>query len=180
MSQNGRRRFRKMNARFRQRGSEIVRDRARNTTAGKARKLVLVEFWGRVPLPLPAKTLDLPRSLVGMTMGARKRAALLDLALWHEPYNVLRKKKPQQRWMQRLMVRQLNRSDSMLRPLGPAAEAAQRKIRTKYRIGERLRPCPGCEQCGFFRSWRSGSLRWKDIEHICDGSGVLPARGKGK
>jgi len=46
MKPNGRRRFRKMNARFRQRGSEVVSERARTTSAGKARKLILNDFWG--------------------------------------------------------------------------------------------------------------------------------------
>ena len=38
-------------------------------------------------------------------------------------------------------------------------------LRSKYRIGERLRPCPGCMECD-----PSG------FASICDGSGVLPAR----
>ena len=74
MKPNGRRRFRKMNARFRQRGSEVVSERARTTSAGKARKLILNDFWGGDPLPLPPRPFS-PRSLVGMTQGARKRAA---------------------------------------------------------------------------------------------------------
>ena len=56
------------------------------------------------PLPRPAFT---ARSLVGMTMSARKRAAL--------------------------------------RSKAPASRAVRWKM---YRIGERLRPCPGCNQCG--------------------------------
>jgi hypothetical protein len=74
MKANGRRRFRKMNARFRQRGSEVVSERARTTSAGKARKLILNDFWGGDPLPLPPRPFS-PRSLVGMTQRARKRAA---------------------------------------------------------------------------------------------------------
>ena len=74
MKPNGRRRFRKMNARFRQRGSEVVSERARTTSAGKARKLILNDFWGGDPLPLPPRPFS-PRSLVGMTQRARKRAA---------------------------------------------------------------------------------------------------------
>ena len=74
MKVNGRRRFRKMNARFRQRGSEVVSERARTTSAGKARKLILNDFWGGDPLPLPPRPFS-PRSLVGMTQRARKRAA---------------------------------------------------------------------------------------------------------
>lgn len=77
MSPNGRRRFRKMNRRFRQRGPAKVRERARQTNGGKARKMNLAQWWGRDPLPLPPKPFT-PRSLVGMTQGARKRAA------WYE------------------------------------------------------------------------------------------------
>ena len=73
MSPNGRRRFRKMNRRFRQRGPAGVRERARKTTGGMARKMILVQYWGRDPLPLPVKPIT-ARSLVGMTMGSRKRA----------------------------------------------------------------------------------------------------------
>lgn len=79
MKPNGRRRFRKMNARFRQRGSAVVRERARSTSAGKARKLILNDFWGGDPLPLPPPVFS-PRSLVGMTRGARKR--LRDRVVW--------------------------------------------------------------------------------------------------
>ena len=73
MSPNGRRRFRKLNRRIRQHGPAEVRERARNTNGGKARKMILVQWWGRDPLPLPAKAFT-ARSLVGMTQGARKRA----------------------------------------------------------------------------------------------------------
>ncbi len=60
----------------------------------------------------------------------------------------------------------------------------------KYRLGQRLRPCPGCKACGTGKSgriwrlrlgdqmWTSGSLKVKDPAFICDGSGVLPARAK--
>ena len=61
------------------------------------------------------------RSLVGMTMGARKRA-------WE----------------------------------------MMGYLRSDLRIGERLRPCPGCEEC---RGYDDGI----GVLH-CDGSGVMPAR----
>jgi len=59
----------------------------------------------------------------------------------------------------------------------------------KYRIGQRLRLCPGCKTCGYEPTvkmwklsrdalWMSGRLGVRDIRHICDGSGVLPAKGK--
>ena len=43
--------------------------------------------------------------------------------------------------------------------------------RKRLRIGERLRPCPGCEEC---RGYDDGI----GVIH-CDGSGVLPARKEG-
>jgi len=73
----GRRRFRKMNRRFRQRGPLEVRERARRTSAGRARKMILVDFWGRNPLPLPPRPFS-PASLVGMSQSARKRLARKD------------------------------------------------------------------------------------------------------
>lgn len=109
MSPTGRRRFRKMNRRFRQRGPVGVRDRARKTTGGKARKMILVQYWGRDPLPLPAKAFT-ARSLVGMTQGARKRK------VW--------------------AAYQTGISESWSR------------LCAAYRIGQKLRPCPGCPECG--------------------------------
>jgi len=158
MSPTGRRRFRKMNRRFRQRGPAVVRKRARKTNGGKARKMILVQWWGRDPLPLPPKPFT-TRSIVGMTQGARKRAA---------------------------------RQDAM------GVRTAVHDFRTSIRIGETLRPCPGCcacwgcsavtilgeitECCGpktrgksrrQIRAMRKWEARmWDD----CDGSGVLPAR----
>ena len=137
-----------------------------------------------------------PRSLVGMTMGARKRAIR----------RVLRSKMP----------------------------ACYRLPRDFYRIGQKLRPCPGCPSCtdsprlqviGYMRriggrvridrtldvsgrsafyvimfSWRhegpmqklrgfeTKQLAWEHLQEywgyrghlprLCDGSGVLPAKGK--
>jgi len=48
----------------------------------------------------------------------------------------------------------------------------------KYRIGERLRPCPGCIRC----NCSTGFAAWPELGKAliigteCDGSGVLPAR----
>ena len=87
------------------------------------------------------------RSLVGMTMGARKRAA-------------------------RNSVKR-----SGLKPY---------MLYEEYRIGERLRPCPGCLRC---RSCSGCEVLEFEGERCarcgkecpseptqCDGSGVLPAR----
>jgi len=135
MSPTGRRRFRKMNRRFRQRGPVGVRERARKTNGGKARKMILVQWWGRDPLPLPPKPFT-TRSLVGMTQGARKRAA---------------------------------RQDAM------GVRTAVHDFRTSIRIGETLRPCPGCARCGLDVCFEGPNYRWCR-EYGCDGSGVLPAR----
>jgi len=44
------------------------------------------------------------------------------------------------------------------------------QVRDRYRIGERLRPCPGCSACGEIEPGNEYPIPW------CDGSGVLPAR----
>lgn len=89
-----------------------------------------------------------PRSLPGMTMGARRRAARRYVA-----ENFAARSTPQFVHVEHLLY----------------AEA-----RARYRIGERLRPCPGCSVC------RDGvpplALDPNDPEIVCDGSGVLPAR----
>ena len=113
-----------------------------------------------------------PRSLVGMTMGARKRA-----------------------WL-------AGRIDSIVFPDGIHTDDLEMKwayswseIRRWWQsfgwqlLGQRLRPCPGCAECGHAPTvklwklsrnalWVSGRLGVRNIKHICDGSGVLPARAK--
>ncbi len=126
-----------------------------------------------------------PRSLVGMTMGARRRR------LWNEFRD---------------------------EPWGDARINNFRTKAAKYRIGQRLRPCPGCQLCGssvrrfaptagwksprkwvlwdgsqlwmIARTWKRKCAipnlsdylaavddgTWKEL--FCDGSGVLPARAK--
>jgi len=71
------------------------------------------------------------RTLVGMTMGARKRAARADC------YYI---------------------------------RTSVHDFRNQLRIGQRLRPCPGCEEC---RGYDDGI----GVIH-CDGSGVLPAKSQ--
>lgn len=99
-----------------------------------------------------------PRSLVGMTMGARKRGARWELAA--------------------------NTPSSQERKLAMAGT-----LRAWYRMGERLRLCPGClecqpkdcDGCGF--SLGAGDdCEVCDAHAVdryvmgCDGSGVIPAR----
>ena len=96
------------------------------------------------------------RSLVGMTMGARKRAA----RRWLWPDD--------------------NRRDALRMFRDMAAEWKNNYekyeyglARKPYRIGQRLRLCPGCAECAYITWIGGGPVR--NADHICDGSGVLPA-----
>lgn len=81
------------------------------------------------------------RRLVGMTEGAKKRAA--------------------RRWV-------ASKGDA-----DPGARAWWRdEARQRYRIGERLTPCRGCEACRG-ECWHG---RRSCCPRHCDGSGVLPAK----
>ena len=98
-----------------------------------------------------------PRSLVGMTMGARKRA-----------------------WL-------AGRIDSIVFPDGIHTDDLEMKsayswpeIRRWWQpfgwqlLGQRLRPCNGCAECAYI-TW-IGGRQVRNTEFICDGSGVLPAK----
>ena len=140
------------------------------------------------------------RSLVGMTMGCRKR--VVRARCWEAGYTLRRNR--------------FSLTSDQLRALDVTERAECAKIRETYRIGQRLRPCPGCAKCGSpvrlfvpivgwcrprdwvlwdgAKLWRGGrrwrracpivNLRdyvgaaergtWKEL--FCDGSGVLPAR----
>ena len=105
-----------------------------------------------------------PRSLVGMTMGARKRA-----------------------WL-------AGRIDSIVFPDGIHTDDLEMKsayswseIRRWWQsfgwqlLGQRLRPCPGCHTCmpgvkGWHIDKVRGRFKMPTIAWSCDGSGVLPAR----
>lgn len=126
-----------------------------------------------------------PRDLVvGMTQGARKRAARVEAGTEYAGQMGMLK------------------SSRRLRLLLWAVECNQRQaleyrrsriklwsgLRTLYRLGERLRPCPGCESCLGREciGCEGGQLFEGDVcercrrtatgERICDGSGVLPAK----
>lgn len=88
------------------------------------------------------------RSLVGMTMGARKRASLSN-ALYPVvfPSGIVTDETEMQ------------------------AGYSWQEIRDDWPLlGERLRPCPGCCACGVNDPGNEYPIPW------CDGSGVLPAR----
>ena len=130
-----------------------------------------------------------PRSLVGMTQGARKRA-----------------------WL-------AGRIDAIVFPDGINTDELEMKsayswseIRRWWQpfgwqlLGQRLRPCPGCAQClrcqcgnsasciGLYEAWTKHQKaepacneccghgcedgHCDKVDDICDGSGVLPARAK--
>ena len=100
--------------------------------------------------PIPPETPKpfTPRSLVGMTQGARKRA-----------------------------IRRVLRSEM---------PSCYRIPGAFYRIGQKLRPCPGCSTCArpchyceMQEPDDSRCPRCRQVMYstpICDGSGVLPAR----
>jgi len=139
------------------------------------------------------------RRLVGMSMGARKRAARAHFMRWNYEMSVA------------------NRA-YVLALFSPwdAAAVEYKRLRGLVRIGQRLRPCPGCQKCGssvrrfaptagwksprkwviwdgsqlwmIARTWKRKCAipnlsdylaavedgTWKEL--FCDGSGVLPAR----
>ena len=101
------------------------------------------------------------RSLVGMSQSSRKRKAravafvVINSVTFFEHAVPLASALHERLYRERGFPRH---SEEMMRV---------RDVRSKYRIGERLRPCPGCMECD-----PSG------FASICDGSGVLPARKK--
>lgn len=97
-------------------------------------------------MELPAKPFS-PRSLCGMTMGARKRLAFWDAYVPFCEENT--DGTPPKSWRRRCMT---------AIPYDAGLHAAYNEARAKYRIGERLRPCPGCPKCGPGRLVRFVSL----------------------
>lgn len=84
-----------------------------------------------------------PRSLVGMTQGARKR-------------------------IRRAISGLLDKAHGNLASIGHQHDATRDD--SFLRIGQKLRPCPGCCACGAIEPGTEYPIPW------CDGSGVLPAR----
>ena len=76
-----------------------------------------------------------PRSLVGMTQGCRKR--VVRARCWEAGYTLRRNR--------------FSLTSDQLRALDVTERAECAKIRENYRIGQRLRPCPGCQECGVRR-----------------------------
>ena len=155
MSPNGRRAWRKWvrrvehNPKLRPPGKSI----SRLAREGK-------RHLGSIP-PTPPKPFT-PRSLVGMTQGARKRAA------------------------DRVAVAALgkDRAHAYTREYGSYLRSGEYlgaywTARAKYRIGERLRPCAGCLRCqcrSAFDAWPELGEELAKDHPTCDGSGVLLAR----
>lgn len=120
------------------------------------------------------------RSLVGMSMGARKRAAK------SEGVRIGCKAGPK-------ICDKLRKRMWRVWAQAPYARTARTEelakiwqdMYAKYRIGERLRPCPGCFHCQpGVKGWhidrtRSGRFNMPTLALHCDGSGVLLARKQG-
>ncbi len=114
-----------------------------------------------------------PRSLVGMSMGARKRRSravaylvIVDVTFiehaetWAntDHSKLFRQRKfPRHQWD----LEQYN------------------QVRAKYRIGQKLCPCVGCLRCqcrSAFDAWPELGEELAKDHPTCDGSGVLPSR----
>jgi len=164
MSPNGRRRWRVF--------ARNVRKREPGCFSNKSGHGALLrrhpDYAENAPLPIPRPAFT-ARSLVGMSQSARKRAA--------------RKCLPSSTHAEECYK-------GTVAPDGQRACAkwfhAPRCPIEKYRIGERLRPCPGCKNCGYEPTvklwmlrrglWCYGSLGVRDISRICHGNGIVPAR----
>ena len=112
------------------------------------------------------------RSLVGMTMGARKRAA------WYE---ALRSSYDGDGGpISNRKLRLCLRSALTVRVLAVTVPIEWRlEVRAKYRIGQNLRPCVGCLRCqcrSAFDAWPELGEELAKDHPTCDGSGVLLAR----
>jgi len=117
-----------------------------------------------------ASLLD-PRVLVGMTQGARKRA------LRRGAHRLGNATKWYLRYVLRLNPAQVDLNSAEYDQAMNFSLSKEREHRAAYRLGERLRPCPGCDKCEGRRPVNGMMI---DIYRvICDGSGVLSARRQG-
>ena len=172
MTPNGRRRWR----------AYTKKCRYRSRREGKRLELSAAQMMARHPgrklYPLPARPFT-ARSLVGMSQSARKRAirALFVELVFTSQGTAIEPTDKGSRWFH-LWCR--GSGDAASRDPEYAA------LRAKYRIGERLRPCPGCLRC---RSCSGCEVLDFEGERCarcgkecpseptqCDGSGVLPSR----
>lgn len=118
------------------------------------------------PIPPATPKPFTARSLVGMSQSAKRRAArarFVELVLTSQGMEI----KPGDegpRWFH-LWCR--GSSDVTSRDPDYAA------LRTNYRIGERLRPCPGCFDCAV-ECWVCHEPH-EPPDELCDGSGVIRA-----
>ena len=118
-----------------------------------------------------------PRSLVGMTMGARKRRAraVTYVALNEVTFVETAEALAAPIHCARFHARKFPRHEYDLQ--------MYKFLRLRYRIGQRLRPCPGCHTCmpgvkGWHIDKVRGRFKMPTVAWSCDGSGVLPARAK--
>lgn len=116
-----------------------------------------------------------PRSLVGMSQSQRKRKAR-ELAFFRVKQSIQRAYAAQ---AETLQARE--RGEDVVSPWDRHYQDhpfVYRQARQEYRIGERLRPCPGCLGCCApipLHPQLLADARKVGIE-TCDGSGVLPAK----
>jgi len=185
MSPNGRRAWREwvrrqnLRHKYKQPKGSVCR------MARQARRHIPLVPGVMLPKPLTA------RSLVGMTMGARKRAAGMTMGA---------RKRAARLCLGCIECRhEIPDVDYGIRCDSSGAFArASTVLRSKYHIGERLRPCPGCCACwghrissaygeiaeccgpqtsGKRKSQIKAMRKWQEtLADNCDGSGVLPAR----
>ena len=116
------------------------------------------------------------RSLVGMSQSTRKRKARAVAFVVINSVTLFEHAVPLASALHERLYRERGfprHSEEMMRV---------RDVRSKYRIGERLRQCPGCFHCQpGVKGWhidrsRSGRFNMPALALHCDGSGVLPAR----
>lgn len=124
--------------------------------------------WFTVRPAMPSRPF-LPRSLVGMSNRTRRWYARVELVLRHSTEKATNRSEGLAlllRWTELLSK--------------PGAQEDYRRFLADRRIGERLRPCPGCTACLVCIACENDTCKRRHLlNQHCDGSGVLPARGRG-